>query len=63
MGVSFVVVSTCGATTSRPSCSTGSREQGREAQAEVEGPRAEVAEGGVAHEEDALAKPEAEAVG
>ena len=58
-----MAVSTCGATTNRPSCSTGSREQGLGAQAEVEEPRAEVAEGEAVPEEDGLAKPKAEAIG
>ena len=49
-------------TISRPLCSTGSREQGLGAQAELEEPRVEVAEGEAVHAEDALAKPEAEAV-
>ena len=58
-----MVETICVVTTSRPSYSSGSRELVKGVRAELEAPRAEVAEGRAAPEEDAPAKPKGEAVG
>ena len=58
-----MVETICAVTTSRPLYSSGSRELVKGVQADLEAPRAEVAESGAAPEEDAPTKPEGEAVG